>query len=134
MGPQVIYNYDFITHDFLNMIFPQPELFELKQLLAIPKNDIEKRHEFMLSIIKDRLDNANKYEEEHSKHYYDRDKIGFDPSAPLDKKYNPGRRRIMNRSTNCKHKRIPEIENKLFPDYDKATYLRMWVELKEEED
>ena len=62
----------------------------------------------MLSIIKERLDNADKYEEEHSKHYYDYDKIGFDPSTWDSKKYSPARRRIMNRSTNCKHKRIPE--------------------------
>ena len=134
LAPRVIYNYDFITHDFLNMIFPQPELFELKQLLAISKNDIEERHEFMLSIIKERLDNADKYEEEHSKHYYDYDKIGFDPSTWDSKKYSPARRRIMNRSTNCKHKRIPEIENKLYPDYDKTNHSRKWVELKEEED
>jgi hypothetical protein len=30
--------------------------------LAIPKKDIEARHEYMLSVIKDRIDNAEKYE------------------------------------------------------------------------
>jgi hypothetical protein len=35
------YDYDFISYDFLNEILPQPELFELRQALAIPKEDIE---------------------------------------------------------------------------------------------
>ncbi len=37
------YDYDFISYDFLKQISPQPELFELKQVLAIPKGDIEAR-------------------------------------------------------------------------------------------
>ena len=56
------YDYDFISYDFLNEILPQPELFELRQVLAIPKEDIEARYEYMLSVIKDRIDNAEKYE------------------------------------------------------------------------
>ena len=39
-------------------------------------------------------------------------------SEPKTKKYRTSRRRIMSRSTECKHKPIPEIENKLYPDYD----------------
>ena len=39
------YDYDFISYDFLNEILPQPELFELRQALAISKEDIEARHE-----------------------------------------------------------------------------------------
>jgi hypothetical protein len=31
------YDYDFISYDFLKQISPQPELFELRQVLAIPK-------------------------------------------------------------------------------------------------
>jgi len=55
------YDYDFISYDFfLNDILPQPELFELRQVLAIPKENIEARHEYMLSVIKDRKDNAEK--------------------------------------------------------------------------
>ena len=57
------YDYDFISYDFLNEILPQPELFELRQVLAIPKEDIETRHEYMLSVIKDRIDNTEKYEQ-----------------------------------------------------------------------
>jgi hypothetical protein len=38
----------------------------------------------------------------------------------------------MNRSTECKHKPIPEIENKLYPDYDHGSYQRIYIELKEE--
>ena len=46
------YDYDFISYDFLKQISPQPELFELRQVLAIPKEDIEARHEYMLSVKK----------------------------------------------------------------------------------
>ena len=59
---RTIYPYDDDSYDFLNEILPQPELFELMQVLAIPKKDIEARHEYMLSVIKDRIDNAEKYE------------------------------------------------------------------------
>ena len=38
----------------------------------------------------------------------------------------------MSHSTECKHKPIPEIENKLYPDYDHGSYQRMYIELKEE--
>jgi hypothetical protein len=38
----------------------------------------------------------------------------------------------MSRSTECKHKPIPEIENKLYPDYNHGSYQRMYIELKEE--
>jgi hypothetical protein len=37
------YDYDFISYDFLKQIIPQPELFEFRQVLAIPKEDIEAR-------------------------------------------------------------------------------------------
>jgi hypothetical protein len=41
----------------------------------------------------------------------------------------------MSLSTECKHKLIPEIENKLHPDYDHSQYRRrMYIELKEEEE
>jgi hypothetical protein len=118
----------------LNTIKPQPDLFEIKQVLAIPRKDIEQRHELMLSIIKDRIDNADKYESERFSYGYDRDKIAFDSSAPLGyrNKYQRARRRIMSHSTRCKHKAIPSIENKLYPDYNHGKYGRMWIELKDE--
>jgi hypothetical protein len=47
-----------------------------------------------------------------------------------DKKYFPGRRRIVNCSAPCKHRPIPEIENRLYPDYDDGLYQRMYIELK----
>ena len=62
--------------------------------------------------------------------------IGFDVTTiwePKTKKYHPSRRRIMSRSTEYKHKPIPEIENKLYPDYDHGSYQRMYIELKEED-
>jgi hypothetical protein len=63
------YDYDFISYDFLKQILPQPELFELRQVLAIPKIDIEARHDYMLSVIKDRADNADVYEREYFSKY-----------------------------------------------------------------
>jgi hypothetical protein len=50
-------------------MLPQSELFELRQVLAIPKGDIEARHDYMLSVIKDRLDNADVYEREYFSKY-----------------------------------------------------------------
>ena len=36
--------------------------FELRQVLAIPKEDIEARHDYLLDVIKDRVDNADVYD------------------------------------------------------------------------
>jgi hypothetical protein len=110
------YDYDFISYDFFKQMLPQPELFELREVLAIHKEDIEARHEYMLSVIRDRVDNADVYEREYFSKYpnygYSRGKMGFsidDLWEPKKKKYFPGRRRIMNSSTRCKH--IPIYEN-----------------------
>lgn len=62
---------DFIAYNFLYKIDPQPDMFELKQLLATPKKNIEARHEYMLSIISDRIENADKYEKERFSKYGD---------------------------------------------------------------
>jgi hypothetical protein len=91
------YDYDFISYDFLNEILPQPELFELRQVLAIPKEDIEARHEYMLSVLKDRIDNAEKYELEwfskYSQYGNSRRKIGFDFNIVWESRnYRPSRR------------------------------------------
>ena len=133
------YDYDFISYDLLKQMLPQPELFELRQVLAIPKEDIEARHDYMLCVINDRVDNADVYEREYFSKYsnygYSRRKIGFnigDLWESKKKKYFPGRRRIMNSSTKCKHRPIYEIENRLYPDYDDGLYQRMYIELKEE--
>jgi hypothetical protein len=83
-------------------MLPQPELFELRHVLTIPKEDIEVRHDYLLCVIKDRVDNADVYEREYFSKYpnygYSRRKIGFsiDDLWEPKKKYFPGRRRIMN--------------------------------------
>jgi hypothetical protein len=71
----------------------------------------------MLSIIKDRTDNADLYEREYFSKYpnygYSRRKIGFNIDNLWElkkKKYFPGRRRIMNHSTKCKHRPIYELK------------------------
>ena len=46
-------------------MLPQPELFELRHVLTIPKEDIEVRHDYLLCVIKDRVDNADVYEREY---------------------------------------------------------------------
>jgi hypothetical protein len=38
----------------------------------------------------------------------------------------------MSRSTECRHKLAPEIENKLYPDYDHGSFQRMYFELEGE--
>jgi hypothetical protein len=131
------YDYDFIS--FLKQILPQPELFELRHVLSIPKENIEARHDYMLSVIKDRIDNADVYEREYFSNYphygYSCRKVGFNIDNLWElkkKKYFPARRRVMSRSTICKHQPIYEIENKLYPDYDDGLYQRMYIELKEE--
>jgi hypothetical protein len=63
------YDYDFISYDFLKVMLPQPELFELRQVLAIPKEDTEARHEYIISVIKERVDNADIYEREYFSKY-----------------------------------------------------------------
>jgi hypothetical protein len=97
------YDYDFISYDFLKQISPQPELFELRRVLAIPKEDIEARHDYMLSVIKDRIDNADVYEREYFSKYphygYSRRKMGFNIDNLWElkkKKYFPERRRMSN--------------------------------------
>ena len=57
--------FDFIAYDFLYMMLPQPEIFEIKQVLSIQKSKMEQRHELMLSMIHDRIKNAEKYHKEH---------------------------------------------------------------------
>ena len=47
------------------MMLPQPEIFEIKQVLSIQKSKMEQRHELMLSMIHDRIKNAEKYHKEH---------------------------------------------------------------------
>jgi hypothetical protein len=105
--------------------------------LAILKEDIEARHQYMLSVIKDRIDNAEKYELEwfskYSQYGNSRRKLGFDFNIVWESKnYRLSRRRIMSCSTECKHKPTPEIENKLYPDYDHGSYQRIYIELREE--
>ena len=41
---------------------PHPDLFELRPIVA--QRNLEKRHEMMLDVIKDRKDNAEKYKSE----------------------------------------------------------------------
>ncbi|MGA7603672.1 MAG: hypothetical protein WA398_06185 [Nitrososphaeraceae archaeon] len=55
---------DFIAFCFFYGIRPQPDFFELKQVGAIPKKNLEKRHELMFSIIFERISNVDHYKQE----------------------------------------------------------------------
>jgi hypothetical protein len=61
----VVVYLDPIAYEFLYKTVPQPDMFELMQVLNIP--NIEQRHEAMISIIEDRVNNAVRYEEHLSK-------------------------------------------------------------------
>lgn len=62
-------NLDFVAQDFLFGIRPQPEMFELKQALAISITDIERRHDYMFSVIHDRIKEKDRYEKEYFQKY-----------------------------------------------------------------
>ena len=59
-------------------------MFEFRHDLAIPKEDIEARREYILFVIKDRIDQPEKYELEwfskYSQYGHSHRKIGFDIS------------------------------------------------------
>ena len=59
-------------------------MFELRDVLAIPKEDIEARREYILFVIKDRIDHAEKYDLEwfskYSQYGHSHRKIGFNIS------------------------------------------------------
>jgi hypothetical protein len=101
-----IFEVDFIAGSFFYDMRPQPEMFELKQLAAIPKSQIEKRHDYMLSVIKDRIDKTKKYEEGNYSGY-GRSLHGRDKGVS----HISSRRRVMK---GCKHKPIPEIEEAIY--------------------
>jgi hypothetical protein len=122
-----VYYYDFIAHDFFWKIIPQPDMFELKQVAAIPvPEDIEERHELMISIILDRIRNAATYEQQHfskcGKSWWYHEKRSSHYS-----KYSPSRRAIMK---DCNHNRIPEIEDSLYKNQDDGIY-EIWDKIDE---
>jgi hypothetical protein len=59
----VVVYLDPIAYQFLYKTVPQPDMFELMQVLNIPSSNVEKRHEVMISIVEDRVNNAVRYEE-----------------------------------------------------------------------
>lgn len=62
-------HFDFIAHDFLYKMLPSPEIHEIKSILQIPVSKIELRHESMLSILHDRIDNAVGFEQQYFAKY-----------------------------------------------------------------
>lgn len=59
------YEFDFVAYDFLYSMIPDPDIFEIRQVLKIPKSRIEDRHELMISMMRDRMINKERYEREH---------------------------------------------------------------------
>ena len=74
-GKPTLRDIDPIAYLFLHRMNPQPDMFELKQLLAMPPpfpksvKYLEARHEFMLSVINDRIRNADRYQVERLAKY-----------------------------------------------------------------
>jgi hypothetical protein len=58
----VVVYLDPIAYLFLYNTVPQPDMFELMQVLNIPSSNAEKRHEVMISTVEDRVNNAVRYE------------------------------------------------------------------------
>jgi hypothetical protein len=102
---------DFIAYYFLYLIRPQPEIFEIKQVLGIPKDKMEQRHNLMLSIVHNRINNREKYRREHySKYgpYSNRDRFISSPDYAPDYGYKPKNYSILvgRRMKGCKHKQV----------------------------
>lgn len=117
---QVKHDYfDFIAFDFLYGMAPQPDLFEIKNVLTIPKKKMETRHELMLSIIHDRIVNADKYKKERFSKYgggqwgkYGR----LEKRVPYDSKnIQSAKRKIMKQ---CNHKDTLEIRRTLYSTWE----------------
>jgi len=97
---------DFIAYEFLYKMIPHPDMFEIKNVLAIPKKNLEARHDLMLSIIRDRITNIEKYANERFS------KFGgwwFDNTSKWP---DPTRRYSIKTKTmnGCKHKEEPGIK------------------------
>jgi hypothetical protein len=107
-------------------VVPQPDIFELKQVLAISASDIEARHELMISIILDRIRNKEKYEREHFSKYSKYSEARRKRN-PVEAGYLPRRRNkegVLLKVKGCKHEEIPEIRDTFYDkrgqakDYD----------------
>jgi hypothetical protein len=114
---------DFIAYDFLINTIPRPDMFELKNVLAIPKRNIEARHELMLSLIRDRITNAEKYRKERFSKlggwwWHRCDKLPED----YNRRYH-SRTKIM---SGCKHQDESEIRD-AFTSLYKHTHLPKYL-------
>jgi hypothetical protein len=109
---------DFIAQDFLFGIRPQPEMFELKQALAISIIDIERRHEYMLSVIYDRIKKEDTYEKEYFEKYSNWFYVRLKTRDIIFGHYLP---RLNRRLTTCKmdgcnHQDVPWIKCALWEE------------------
>lgn len=108
------YYLDFIMYDFIYGMRPLPDIFEIKQVLAIPKNKVEERHELMLTIIRDRITNIEKYKKERYCKY------GIDYYGEINSKHlhyayaGDHNRRIRAMIEGCNHEDTLEIRSALY--------------------
>jgi hypothetical protein len=108
------HHFDFITYDFMHMMLPQPEIFEIKQVLSIQKSKIEQRQDLMLSMIRDRISNAEKFEKEHSSKFsYGRKKRSLYDVCSQQGLGNY-RERARRRMKGCNHREDLEIITALY--------------------
>jgi hypothetical protein len=113
-------NLDFIAQDFLFGVRPQPEMFELKQALAIPIADIERRHEYMLSVVRDRIENRDRYEREYFEKYSNWFYVRLKTRDIIFGDYMPHLHRHMTayKMAGCSHQDVPWIRDALWEKDD----------------
>jgi hypothetical protein len=113
-------NLDFVAQDFLFGIRPQPDIFELKQALAISITDIEQRHEYMFSVIQDRIRNKDRYEKEYFKKYSNWFYVRLKTKDIVFEEYLPTLHRhlVTYRMAGCNHQDSPWIKWALWDEED----------------
>jgi hypothetical protein len=113
-------NLDFVAQDFLFGIRPQPEMFELKQALAIPVTDIEQRHGYMFSVIQDRIRDKDRYEKEYFEKFSNWFYVRLKTKDIMFGEYMPTlhRHKITYRMAGCNHQDSPWIRWALWNEED----------------
>jgi len=121
---------------------PQPEMFELNQALAIPIADIERRHEYMLSVVRDRIENRDRYKKEYLEKYSNWFYVRLKTKDIIFGDYMPhlNRNHIACKMAGCSHEDVPWIRDTLwekdsgepkgFSIFMRRPYIKKWEKKK----
>jgi hypothetical protein len=126
--------FDFIAYDFLYMMRPQPEVFEIKQVLKIPyRIKMEQRHDLMLAMIHDRIENKDKFEKEYFSKYSTWEYVDSRQKMSMYQRFfEKGIRRqiVRRRMKGCKHGESLQILVAYYKDHYYKTFdMREWNRL-----